>query len=81
MFDSVSWRYIECRKTRWLAALAVSLSVGNTKRMGLPQIDTAHPTLWIANEERADDIKRRLKAVMLQHNDKKSADIVVRGKD
>ena len=68
-------------KTRWLAALAVSLSVGNTKRMGLPQIDTAHPTLWIANEERADDIKRRLKAVMLQHNDKKSADIVVRGKD
>lgn len=68
-------------KTRWLAALAVSLSVGNTKRMGLPPIDTTHASLWIANEERVDDIKRRLKAVMLQHNDKDSADIVVRGKD
>ena len=67
-------------KTRWLAGLACALATGTTERMGLP---TCAPcsSIWFANEERAEDIQRRLKAVVLQHNDKKSEQIVIRGKD
>lgn len=68
-------------KTRWLSALAMALAVGDTKRMGLPQCGERVRILWLANEERADDIARRLKAAGLQHKDTKSEDIVVRGKD
>ena len=58
-------------KTRWIAALVVSLSVGDTRRIGLPKISEKFSSVWIANEERTDDICRRLKAVALQHGDKK----------
>ena len=68
-------------KTRWLASLVTGLAVGDTARMGLPQCVGKVNSLWIANEEAKDDIARRVKAVMLQHNDKDSADIYVRGKD
>ncbi len=67
-------------KTQWLAALVVGLAVGNTERMGLPQCDRKFSTIWIANEERVEDICRRLKAVVRQHGDEDSAPIVVRGK-
>jgi hypothetical protein len=68
-------------KTRWLAALTMAMAAGDTARMGLPQIDGPVSTLWLANEERVLDIARRVKAVTLQHDDKESADIIVRGKD
>lgn len=68
-------------KTRWLAGLVAGLAVGNTARMGLPQCAGPVSTLWFANEERQDDIERRLKAVTRQHGDKKSANIFLRGKD
>ena len=67
-------------KTRWLAALVVGLAVGNTKRLGLPQTPKRITTVWIANEERTEDIWRRVKACARQHGDKDSAPIVVRGK-
>jgi hypothetical protein len=67
-------------KTRWLASLLAGLSVGDTERVGLPPSEGKTVSLWIANEEHADDICRRLKAVHLQHGDKDSADIAIRGK-
>ena len=68
-------------KTRWLAGLCTALAVGDTTRMGLPQCAHKCTSLWYANEERADDIERRVKAVVLQHGDKQSEPIIVRGKD
>ena len=68
-------------KTRWMASLVVGLAVGDTARIGLPRAPRKITALWIANEERVEDICRRLKAVALQHDDKTSADIIVRGKD
>ena len=67
-------------KTRWIASLVAGLSVGDTERLGLPQVEKKVVTLWIANEEHEADIHRRLKAVFRQHNDKTSGDIAVRGK-
>lgn len=67
-------------KTRWIAALVVALAVGDTKRIGLPPCEKKVTTLWVANEERTEDICRRLKAVLRQHGDKESAPIVIRGK-
>ena len=68
-------------KTRWLAALVMALAMGDTARMGLPQATQAVSSLWIANEERVDDIRRRVKAASLQHDDTESLHILVRGKD
>tara|TARA_R110002153_G_scaffold117879_2_gene262519 strand:- start:3621 stop:5780 length:2160 start_codon:yes stop_codon:yes gene_type:complete len=68
-------------KTRWLASLVTALAVGDTIRMGLPSCKAAVPSLWFANEERAADIERRIKAVVLQNADTDSLPMVVRGKD
>ena len=68
-------------KTRWLASLVTALAVGDTTRMGLPGCAAAIPSLWFANEERAADIERRIKAVVLQNADSDSLPMVVRGKD
>lgn len=68
-------------KTRWLASLLAALAAGDTERMGLPQCDKQVASMWLANEERVSDICRRIKAVNLQHGDKESADIIIRGKD
>ena len=68
-------------KTRWLASLVAALAVGDTEREGLPQCTGPITTLWLANEERLDDIKRRLKAVARLHHDITSAPIAVRSKD
>ena len=67
-------------KTRWLAALAVLGASGRTELMGLPEAPP-FSVLWLANEERTDDIKRRIKSTVLQHGLTKSRDIIVRGKD
>jgi hypothetical protein len=67
-------------KTRWLASLVAALSVGDTKRIGLPQVEAKAVSLWIANEEHVEDIHRRIKAVFRQNNDKLSGNIAVRGK-
>jgi hypothetical protein len=68
-------------KTRFIAALLGALAVGRTERLGLPPCEKPFITLWVANEERGDDIRRRVKAVFRQHGDKKSATIRVRAKD
>jgi len=67
-------------KTRWIAALVVALATGKTHRMGLPACGRQVTTVWIANEERTEDILRRLSDVAYQHGDKDSAVISVRGK-
>jgi hypothetical protein len=63
-------------KTRWLAALAALGATGALPLMGLPDAP-AFATLWLANEERVDDIKRRIKATMLQHGIEKSENISI----
>lgn len=69
-------------KTRWLASLIAGLAASDTARMGLPQCETGCSTLWLANEERVEDIQRRVKAVALQHGDTSNEHhIVIRGKD
>ena len=67
-------------KTRWLGSFSVLGAAGQLSLMGLPDAPT-FSTLWLANEERVLDIKRRVKAVALQHDIKMSLDISVRGKD
>lgn len=49
-------------KTRWLAMLAACLNTGQTEAMQLPKMKAPASVMWIANEEHADDIKRRVKA-------------------
>jgi RecA-family ATPase len=68
-------------KTRWLASLCVLLATGKTEMMGLPVVEVPARILWVANEERVDDIRRRCKAVALQHGLKGGLNWVVRGKD
>jgi hypothetical protein len=67
-------------KTRFLAAFAVLGASGDLPLLGLPGAPP-FSSLWLANEERVDDIKRRIKATVLQHGLKQSRDISVRGKD
>ena len=67
-------------KTRWLAALSLTLAAGCTERMGLPRAYNPEPTLWIANEEHVSDIKRRLKAVAIDMGLSHSLGVSVRGK-
>jgi hypothetical protein len=66
-------------KTRWLAHLSICLAAGSTEAMGLPA-SRAASVLWCANEERVEDIKRRLKAASQHMGVASGADIVVRGK-
>lgn len=68
-------------KTRIIAGLVAALSAGDTERMGLPGADGPRTSLWLANEERTDDIARRIKAAARQHNSYADTPIVVRGKD
>lgn len=68
-------------KTRWLASVVMSAAAGDVERMGLPEMRGPCASIWIANEERADDIERRCKAVALQYGDTKSMKVSVRGKD
>lgn len=68
-------------KTRWLAGLIATLSVGRTELLGLPPCKGPTPTLWVANEEHGDDIKRRIKAAATHYDIRGSqAPITVRPK-
>jgi RecA-family ATPase len=67
-------------KTRWLAALTALGAAGKTDLMGLPEAP-AFSVLWLANEERVEDIMRRIKATFRQHCIETSERISVRGKD
>ena len=66
-------------KTRWLALLVACLSAGKTSLMGLPDGITCG-TLWIANEEHTDDIKRRVKAAARRYGLQSKVRISVRPK-
>lgn len=56
-------------KTRWLAGLVACISTGHTEKLGLPPMtrEGGGSVLWVANEERTDDIKRRIKAFARHH--------------
>jgi RecA-family ATPase len=62
-------------KTRWLASLAACLSVGQTELMGLPAGERSS-VLWVANEEHADDIKRRIKAAAQHYGIKGDGEVI-----
>jgi RecA-family ATPase len=69
-------------KTRYMCALLVALAVGDTKRVGLPQCKAPVTSMYICNEERAQDIRRRIRAEILQHGDTSAVgSIIVRGKE
>lgn len=66
-------------KTRFMCAFAMLGAAGKLELMGWPTCP-AFTTLVIANEEHLSDLKRRMKAVVLQHGIRKSRDVIVRGK-
>jgi len=68
-------------KTRYIALLLACLTTGSTEVMGLPPSEACN-SLYVANEERATDIQRRVKAAMVA-NDLPQGDcaVYVRGKD
>lgn len=49
-------------KTRFVALLMAALSTGDTDRIGLPKAARPIRSLFISNEERTEDVERRLKA-------------------
>lgn len=51
-------------KTRWVSLLIACLMTGRTDVMGLPQATRPVRTMYFANEERAEDVERRIKAAM-----------------
>ena len=68
-------------KTRFMAAMVVCLAAGATELLGF---ETCEPmnVLWFANEDRADDIKRRVRAAVREHGLSSRANrIYLRGKD
>jgi hypothetical protein len=68
-------------KTRFMCALLAALAMSDTARMGLPQCTGPIVSIYYANEERLDDVRRRVKAAFRQHGGTKSGSIFVRGKD
>jgi hypothetical protein len=67
-------------KTRWIAALAVCLAAGRTDLLGMAMAPPAR-VLYIANEERTIDVKRRLKAFAALNGIVGDLPITVRGKE
>tara|TARA_R110000823_G_scaffold25325_11_gene74618 strand:- start:700 stop:2910 length:2211 start_codon:yes stop_codon:yes gene_type:complete len=67
-------------KTRWLCAFAALGSCGRLDLMGLPKADP-FTIMLVCNEERVDDLCRRLLSVFKQYNIKDSGNIYIRGKD
>lgn len=68
-------------KTRFNALLMAALSTGQTDKIGLPRAARAVRSLYIANEERTEDVKRRLKAAALLNDLTGDMLITVRGKE
>lgn len=68
-------------KTRFISALVAALSAGRTDLIGLPRANRPVKTMYCANEERGEDIKRRLKAAGKLNGIPGDLDLLVRGKD
>lgn len=68
-------------KTRFIAALTAALSTGETDKIGLPAATRPIRTLYCANEERAEDLERRVKAAVILNGLTGNLLLQVRGKD
>lgn len=68
-------------KTRYIALLIACLLTGRTDLMGLPQANKPISTLYFANEEKGEDLQRRIKAAMHANGLVGGRRSWVRGKD
>jgi hypothetical protein len=68
-------------KTRWISLLIACLMTGRTDVMGLPAATRPVRTMYFANEERAEDVERRIKATMLVNGLTGGLKPLIRGKD
>ena len=68
-------------KTRVIAALVAAMSSGRTDIIGLPAANRPIRTLYCANEERAEDLKRRIKATAVANGMHGELPLFIRGKD
>lgn len=68
-------------KTRYIALLIACLLTGRTDLMGLPAANRSVSTLYFANEEKGEDLQRRIKAAMHANSLVGGKRSWVRGKD
>jgi len=68
-------------KTRWLTALAVTAATGDYPLLGFDISAEPTPVLWIANEERASDLLRRIRAFARAHGVEEWCKIRIAGKE
>ena len=68
-------------KTRYIALLIACLLTGRTDVMGLPPANRPVSTLYFANEEKGEDLQRRIKAAMHANGLVGGRRSWVRGKD
>lgn len=68
-------------KTRYISLLIACLLTGRTDLMGLPAANRAVSTLYFANEEKGEDLQRRIKAAMHANGLVGGKRSWVRGKD
>ena len=68
-------------KTRYIALLIACLLTGRTDLMGLPSANRPVSTLYFANEEKGEDLQRRIKATMHANGLVGGCRSWVRGKD
>lgn len=68
-------------KTRYIALLIACLLTGRTDLMGLPAANRPISTLYFANEEKGEDLQRRIKAAMHANGLVGGRKSWVRGKD
>jgi hypothetical protein len=68
-------------KTRYIALLIACLLTGRTDVMGLPAANKPISTLYFANEEKGEDLQRRIKAAMHANGLVGGRRSWVRGKD
>lgn len=68
-------------KTRYISLLLACLLTGRTDIMGLPKAKSPVPTLYVANEEKGEDLQRRIKAAMSANGLRGGCKSYVRGKD
>jgi len=68
-------------KTRYIALLIACLLTGRTDLMGLPAANKPISTLYFANEEKGEDLQRRIKAAMHANGLVGGRRSWVRGKD
>jgi len=68
-------------KTRYIALLIACMLTGRTDLMGLPAANKPISTLYFANEEKGEDLQRRIKAAMHANGLVGGRKSWVRGKD